>query len=160
MSFYGTLSYMFDNRYAFNASVRMDASNRFGQDKSTRYLPVWSVGARWNLGSEHFLENQNLLSDMVFRLSYGWQGNVVTSVSPDLIAKIEVADQGGYTLKIENLPAPDLKWEKVQNLNFGIDFSLFSNKIHGTFEYYWKKTKDMIVNREVPFENGVDTSSY
>ena len=157
MSFYGTLSYMFDNRYAFNASVRMDASNRFGQDKSTRYLPVWSVGARWNLGSEHFLENQNLLSDMVFRLSYGWQGNVVTSVSPDLIAKIEVADQGGYTLKIENLPAPDLKWEKVQNLNFGIDFSLFSNKIHGTFEYYWKKTKDMIVNREVPFENGVDT---
>ena len=156
MSFYGTLSYMYDNRYALNASVRMDASNRFGQDRSTRYLPIWSVGARWNLGSEHFLEHQNLLSDMVFRFSYGWQGNVVTSVSPDLIAKINVSDSDGYVLTVENLPAPDLKWEKVQNLTLGIDYSLFSNKIHGSFDYYRKKTKDMIVNREVPYVNGVE----
>ncbi len=157
MSFYGTLSYMYDNRYAVNASVRMDASNRFGQDKSTRYLPVWSVGARWNLGSEHFLAGQSLLSDMVFRLSYGWQGNVVTGVSPDLIAKIDVSDSDGYILKIENLPAPDLKWEKVQNLTFGVDFSLFNHKIHGNFDYYRKKTKDMIINRAVPYVNGVDS---
>lgn len=157
MSFYSTLSYMYDERYAINGSVRMDASNRFGQDKSTRYLPVWSLGLRWNVGREHWLQGQDLLSDMSLRLSYGWQGNVAANVSPDLIATISASDKGGYNLTIKNLPAPKLKWEKVQNLNLGVDFSLFKNKIHGSFEWYKKKTTDMIVEQEVPFENGVLT---
>ncbi|WP_065220684.1 MULTISPECIES: SusC/RagA family TonB-linked outer membrane protein [Butyricimonas] len=157
VSYYGTMSYMFDNRYAFNASVRMDASNRFGQNKDTRYLPVWSLGVRWNLGYEHWMQGQDLVNDMSFRFSYGWQGNVVTTVSPDLIAEINVGDSGDYKLTIKNLPAPDLKWEKVQNLNLGVDFGLFRNKIMGSFEYYWKKTKDMVVNKDVPYANGVSS---
>ncbi len=155
MSFYGTLSYMYDERYAVNASIRVDASNRFGQDKSTRYLPIWSFGLRYNMGRERWLQGQDLLSDMSLRLSYGWQGNVASNVSPDLIAKISASDNGGYDLTIKDLPAPKLKWEKVQNLNLGVDFSLFKNKIHGSFEWYKKKTTDMIVQQDVPYENGV-----
>ena len=133
----------------------MDASNRLGQDKSTRYQPVWSLGLRWNVGREHWLQGQDLLSDMSLRLSYGWQGNVADNVSPDLIATISASDNGGYNLTVKDLPAPKLKWEKVQNLNLGVDFSLFKNKIHGSFEWYKKKTTDMIVQQDVPFENGV-----
>ena len=154
VSFYTTLSYMYDNRYAINASVRMDASNRFGQDKSTRFLPIYALGARWNVGSEHWLEGQDILSDMSLRFSFGYQGNAVESVSPYLIATITTTNTG-YNLQLKDLPAPDLKWEKVSNMSIGIDWSLFSNKINGTFEWYQKKTTDMVTNLDVPYENGV-----
>ena len=155
ISFYTTLSYMYDDRYAINLSVRSDASNQFGQDKSTRYLPVWAVGFRWNVGSEHWLAGQDMLSDMNIRFTYGFQGNVATSVSPDLIATIVPKTEGGYALEVNQLPAPELKWERVQSINVGTDFSLFKNHILGSFEWYTKKTTDMVVNQDVPLENGV-----
>ena len=76
-------SYMFDNRYAFNMSVRGDASNRFGQDRRVRFKPVWALGFRWNMAEEHWLADQNIVNDMNFTFSYGFQGNVVTNVSPE-----------------------------------------------------------------------------
>lgn len=156
LSFYLTFNYMYDNRYAINASVRSDASNRFGQDKSTRFLPVWAVGLRWNAGYESWFQGQKILSDMTWRLSYGYQGNVVESVSPDLIATI-VANGRDYALEVNDLPAPELKWEKVHNLNVGIDLGLFENRVTATFEYYMKKTKDMVIDQQIPFENGVSS---
>lgn len=71
-----------------NASIRTDASNRFGQDKSARFQPVWSVGLRWNMGREHFLEGQDFLNELSLRATYGYQGNVVENTGPDLIAYI------------------------------------------------------------------------
>ena len=155
LSYYATLAYMYDNRYAFNASVRGDGSNRFGQDRRSRFQPVWSLGFRWNTGFEPWLQGQDILSDFSFRATFGYQGNVAENVSPELTATIEQGEQYDYVLKLSNLPAPELKWEKVMNWNFGVDFSLFKNKINGSFEWYYKKTKDMVVNYDVPYENGV-----
>ena len=157
ISFFSTLDYSYDNRYSINASIRADASNRFGQDKSTRFLPVWSVGVRWNVGSEHWLEGQDILSDMSLRASYGFQGNVAENVSPDLIATMKVLDNRDYVLQVKDLPAPYLKWEKVGNLNLGVDFSFFKNKVRGVFEYYYKKTRDMVVDQVIPYANGVSS---
>ena len=159
LSFYGDMSYMFDNRYAINASIRTDASNRFGQDKSARYLPVWSVGLRWNMGREHWLDNQNLLNEFSLRATYGWQGNVVENVGPDLIARIERVDitTGEYKMTISRLPTPDLKWEKNKSINLGVDFSLLDSRVNGSFEWYYKRTEDMITSRQVPYENGTTT---
>lgn len=153
LSFYANVDYMFDNRYSINASIRSDASNQFGQSKSTRFLPVWSVGARWNVGSEHWLKDQNILSDMSIRASYGFQGNTA-NVSPYLIANLTTSKEQGFVLKIKDLPAPELKWEKVGSFNVGIDFSLFSNHIRGSFEYYHKQTRDMVVDQVIPYANG------
>lgn len=156
VSYYVTGSYSFDDRYSFNVSVRGDASNRFGQDKSTRFQPIWALGLRWNVGSEHWIQGQDILSDMSLRFSFGYQGNVAENVSPDLIATITTSSETyDYELRLKDLPAPDLKWEKVSSLNLGIDWSLFKNKVSGTFEYYYKKTTDMIVQHNVPYENGV-----
>ena len=155
LSFYANLAYMYDNRYSINMSIRSDASNKFGQDKSTRYLPVWALGFRWNVGSEHWLEGQDILSDMSLRFTYGFQGNVAESISPDLIATIVAKTDGGYALEVNQLPAPDLKWEKVQSINVGADFSFFKNKVMGSFEWYTKKTTDMVVHEQVPLEHGV-----
>ncbi len=157
LSFYGNMSYMFDDRYAINASIRMDASNRFGQDKSARYQPVWSAGLRWNVTKEHWLMGSNFLNDMSIRASYGYQGNVAENVGPDLIARIvPVNDKTGeYKLKISRLPTPKLKWEKNKSINLGIDFSILGNKLNGSFEYYYKKTEDMITTRQIPYEYGI-----
>ena len=153
LSYYATLSYMYDNRYAINASVRGDGSNRFGQDRRSRFQPVWSLGLRWNVGSEHWLEGQTILSDMSLRASFGYQGNVAENVSPELTATIGKGDNYEYILTVKDVPAPEVKWEKVSNWIFGVDFSLFNNSINGSFEWYYKKTNDMVVEYEVPYEN-------
>ena len=160
LSFYGAFTYTFDERYVFNASIRSDASNRFGQDKSARFLPVWSFGLRWNMGREHFLEGQDFLNECSFRLTYGYQGNANEAASPDLIARIAGDNEGGivmgeYALNIKSLPNPKLKWEKTATLNAGVDFVFWKNKINGSFEYYYKKTTDAVINKEVGMENGV-----
>lgn len=161
LSFYGALTYTYDERYVLNASIRTDASNRFGQDKSARFQPVWSVGLRWNMGREHFLEGQDFLNELSLRATYGYQGNVVENTGPDLIAYIPSGaagisrPTGEYLLKIKSLPNPTLRWEKNRNINLGVDFVFWKNKISGSFEYYYKKGTDIVVNREVPLENGV-----
>ena len=158
VSYYVTAAYMYDNRYSFSASVRGDASNRFGQDKSTRFLPVWALGFRWNLGYEPWVQGQNVITDMSFRFSWGYQGNVVETVSPDLIATIQTDDENyDYTLTVRNLPAPELKWEKTQTINYGIDGNLFNNLLNFSFNGFWKHTVDVVTDVNVPYENGVDT---
>ncbi|WP_065218961.1 MULTISPECIES: SusC/RagA family TonB-linked outer membrane protein [Butyricimonas] len=164
VSYYGTLTYSYDERYIFNASIRGDASNKFGQDKSARFQPVWSVGVRWNLGREHFMEGQRLLNEMSFRASYGFQGNVCEASGPDLIAGIPSdggvwGPTGEYYLTTSRLPNPRLKWEKNRSVNLGVDFTLLNNHVSGTFEYYYKRGKDIVVRRAVPHANGV-TSMY
>lgn len=158
MSYYLTLGYMFDDRYAFNMSVRCDGSNRFGQDKSARFQPIWALGFRWNMEMEPWMQNQNIVRGLNFRFTYGYQGNAVESVSPYLTATISTDPRTfDYALTVSDLPAPKLKWEKTQSMNYGISGSLFDNKISFSFDGFYKKTTDMVIAREVPFENGVSS---
>ena len=159
---FGSFSYGFNERYILTASIRSDASNRFGQDTRNRFLPVWSVGARWNVHYEPWMQNQHVISDLNFRVSYGWQGNVAENYGPDLIARIgsgsTTIDQyrtGEYMMFIKSLPYGNLRWEKTKTINLGTDFGLFENKITWTVEYYYKKTEDMIVEKQVPYAYGV-----
>lgn len=112
-------------------------------------------GLRWNITREHWLENQDILNDVSLRFSYGFQGNVAENVGPDLIMTIPSSGSidnkiGKYVYNIKSLPAPGLTWEKNKTINLGIDFSILHNKINCTFDYYRKRTEDMIVNRIVP----------
>ena len=162
VGFYGSFTYGFNERYVLTASVRSDASNRFGQDTRNRFLPVWSFGARWNVHYEPWMQNQQVISDLNFRVSYGWQGNVAENYGPDLIARIgkgeETIDQsrtGEYMMFIRSLPYGNLRWEKTKTINLGTDFGLFQNKITWTIEYYNKRTEDMIIEKSVPYAFGV-----
>lgn len=160
ISYYSTISYVYDERYVLNASIRGDASNKFGQDKSARFQPVWSVGVRWNLGRERFMEGQNILNEVSLRASYGYQGNVCEVAGPDLIAGLPGESgiwgpTGEYYLTISRRPNPTLRWEKNKSINLGADFTLFNNHVSGSFEYYYKRGEDIIVQRAVPHVNGV-----
>ena len=162
LGLFGSLSYSYKERYTLTASIRTDASNRFGQDTRNRFLPVWSLGGRWNVINEKWMEKQKVLSELDIRLTYGWQGNVAENYSPDLIAQIpsDAIDNrtGEYILKIRSLAYPDLKWEKTSTWNFGLDLGFFHNRVQFSFEYYNKHTRDMIVEHSVPTEFGVSTA--
>ena len=159
---YASLTYGFDERYILTGSIRSDASNRFGQDTKNRFLPVWSLGMRWNVHNEPWMKNQNVVSDLNFRASYGWQGNVAENYGPDLIARIgtgnDLVDQGQtgeFMLMIKSLPYGNLRWEKTKTINLGTDFGFLQNRMTATIEYYHKKTEDMIISKEVPYAYGV-----
>ena len=78
-SIFATLAYSFKNRYVINASMRNDASNRFGQDQNKRFDPTYSFGASWNVAQEPWLQNiSNIINQFNLRASYGIQGNAVT----------------------------------------------------------------------------------
>lgn len=158
ISGYMTAGYSYKERYIISGNIRSDASNRFGQDSNAKFLPVFSVGLRWNVAEEAWMLNQDVVNNLAFRASYGWQGNVAENFGPDLIATVvgqPDALLGEYMLKIKSLPYPDLKWEKVKSYNIGADFGLFKNKLQVSFNYYYKRTEDMIVSLSVPFSFGV-----
>ena len=160
-SFYGIATYSYQSRYIFNANIRADGSNKFGQDKSTRFLPIWSVSARWNLHNESFLKNVMWLNQLSFKGSYGVQGNVSDDQTPNMILNINGMEgiSKEYYNTLAKLPNPFLKWEKTNSYNLALDFALFDNRLSGTVEYYYKKGKDQIVSVEVSPTVGVSQMS-
>jgi TonB-linked SusC/RagA family outer membrane protein len=166
LSFYGSLTYSFDERYVATGSARSDASNRFGQDKRHRFLPVWSLGGRWNVHNEPWMREQNVISELNLRVTRGWQGNVLEGYGPDLILRIPTGSSsdalvnlytGEMQLKIRALAYPDLRWEKTKTLNLGVDLGVFKNRFTASFEYYRKQTEDMLVNEMLAKAYGMES---
>lgn len=162
MSLLATLAYSYKNRYILNANFRVDASSRFGKKTNNRFLPIWSIAGRWNVVSEKWMESQKLFDELSFKVSYGLQGNVISTVGPDLIAKypLKPVDEhiGEYVLNLKSLPYPDLRWEKTQTINLGMEFSVFDGRFSGSVEYYQKRGKQLLYSLNVPVEQGVDAA--
>ncbi len=157
MSFYGAFTYAYDNRYIANFNIRTDGSNKFGQDKNNRFLPVWSVSGRWNAHNESFLKNVNWLNQFALRASYGIQGNVSPDSNPNLIVYLQPQHQysGHYYSTLNKLPNPNLTWEKTTSYNLAADFALLDGRVSGSVEVYNKKGEDMIVTKDISATTGV-----
>lgn len=156
-SLYGMLGYTFDSRYTLCINVRNDASNRFGEHTNNRFYPVWSSGLRWDMHQEKWFPLQKWLNEITLRFSFGRQGNVVSNVSPQTLISHVSSDPvtNENYMQLEQLPNPNLKWEKTLSWNIGTDFTLFQNNINVSLDYYWKKTEDIVAEKQIPIENGV-----
>lgn len=161
LSFYAIASYAYRSRYIINANVRADGSNKFGQDKSTRFLPIWSVSARWNIMNEPFFKDVMWMNELALRTSYGIQGNVSDDQTPNMIIKMGGLDpfSGDYISTISKLPNRFLKWEKTNSFDVALDFSFLDNRLGGTVEYYYKTGHDQIVSTPVSPTTGSSTMS-
>lgn len=151
VSYYGIATYEYKRKYIFNANIRADGSNKFGQDKSTRFLPIWSVSGRWNIHNESILKDVMWIDELALKASYGVQGNVSDDQTPNLTAQRGGIDgmSGEYYLTLSKLPNAFLKWEKTNSYNVALDFSLFEGRLSASVEYYYKKGRDMIVSKDV-----------
>lgn len=156
-SVFATLVYAYKNRYVLNASMRNDASNRFGQDQNKRFDPTYSFGVSWNVAQEPWLNRiSNVLNQFNMRISYGIQGNAVNSISPELILSMGTTKPyyGDYMSTISRIPNPNLSWERTKTWNFGLDVQLVQ-WITMNVEYYTKRSNN-IVNQPIALEYGRD----
>ena len=155
VSGYLTLSYTYNNAYTFNFNTRADASNKFGSRSNEKLLPVWSVSGTWDMKA-NLLKDVRWIDVLSPRVSFGYQGNMLDSQTPELI--IEKGDMndyfGEYSSTIAHYPNPNLRWEKTGSLNATIDFSLFQNRVRGSISYFYKKTKDAFLSKQVSDING------
>ena len=157
MSFFATLAYSIHNRYVFNVNVRSDASNRFGQDVNKQFDPTWSLGASWRVSNENFvIDNIPWLEQLNLRATYGIQGNVVNSLSPEMIVRYQglLQSYNEYYLSISSLPNKQLKWERTKSWNFGADLSIFG--ITMNFEYYHRRS-NAIIRQDIAQEYGMSS---
>lgn len=157
LSFYGTITYSYQNLYSLNFNIRNDGSNRFGQYKNEKFNPVWSVSGRWNLSDEAFM-NSGWIESLALRMSYGYRGNV-PSESPYMIIdrprKQTISGEQGAL--VQSFPNANLKWEKTSTVNVGLDWTFFGGRISGALEYYYSKSVDLITERPVSLVNGISS---
>ncbi len=159
VSYFGSLTYSFNRKYTINLNGRNDASNRFGQYSNAGFNPVWAIGARWDvLAEKWFRQRLTWINTLTVRSSFGFQGNIVETVGPNLIAQYNTPVYNPLTgeayLNIRSMPYPDLRKEKTRTTNIGIDLSVLDNRLSVTFDYYYKYSKDLISLRSVPVEYG------
>ena len=144
-SVYFTGNYTYDSRYSASFSYRVDKTDLFGADPKFRGRPLWSVGASWNIHNEAFMKQYNWIDALKLRASYGLTGNIDSSVSSYLTATLSNEFiYGNLGAKLDTPPNDQLRWEKTASYNFGLDFSLWSNRLSGSLDYYLKKGSDLL----------------
>lgn len=145
VSFYGNAGYNYKGRYNLTGSVRVDDSNLWGTDPKYRYLPNWSTGVSWRISEEDFMKNYFWLNNLNLRATYGTGGNTAKNTGPYLIVTSGYFyETNGTATTIVSPPNNSLRWEKTTSTNFGLDFAILKNRISGSFDYYVRKTKDLL----------------
>jgi TonB-linked SusC/RagA family outer membrane protein len=143
ISYYANGSYTFLNRYTASLSGRKDGANIFGVNTNDKITPLWSAGVSWEVSKESFYR-LSLIPYLKFRATYGYNGNVYNA-SAYLTATYSTNTLTGVQqATITSAPNPELRWEKIRNTNFGVDFALKKNVISGSIEVYEKLGKDLI----------------
>lgn len=141
VSYFGRAAYDFDGKFSVTGNIRRDGSSRFGSDN--RWGTFWGVGAAINVN--RFIMNSNV-NDLKVRGSYGTVGNaeIGNYASKSLYRAANGSYLGGAAGAITQLGDSNLKWETTKQLNVGIDFGFFQNRLRGTVDYYEKKVDDLL----------------
>lgn len=159
-SFLGRVSYGYNNKYLFTASIRADGSSKFGKENKWGYFP--SVALGWTLSEESFIQKLNVFDNFKLRASYGVTGNnqIPAYSSIGLLGPANyVFNDVFYSGKIpSNVSNPDLKWETTAQYNLGIDLGFFKNRLTITAEAYYKETTDLLLDVQLPLSSGFETA--
>ncbi len=152
ISFFGRVSYDFEGKYLFAASLRHEGSSKFGANHKWGDFPAVSAG--WRISQESFMKDIEWINDLKIRADYGVTGN------QDFGSYNSLSTMTGFGYYFYNGkyyqvwgPAknvnPDLRWEKGKNWNIGLDFSLFNNRFYGSLNYFNRRQQDLLGNYKV-----------
>ena len=155
------VNYGYDNRYVFSASLRRDGSSRFGHNNKYGLFPALSGG--WRVSEESFMEDVDWVSSLKLRASYGVTGNnqfpsyqsLTLLGSGKVVFDDDTIELSKYSNRISN---PDLGWESSKQINVGVDFSVFKNRLNITADYYNKTISNMLMEVSLPATSGYDTA--
>lgn len=158
VSYLGRVMYNFDYRYYLTASVRVDGSSRF--PTGNKYATFPSVSAAWRVSNESFMLDQDLIDNMKIRLGWGRVGNqsiansayISTIGSSDYVFGNTPTRVPGTT--ITSVGNSNLRWETVEDYNFGIDLTILDNRLDVIFDLYQKKSHDMLYRKQNVFVTG------
>lgn len=173
--FFGRVNYDFDGKYLFEANLRYDGSSRFRSDSRWVWTPSFSLG--WNMARESFFEDLSRTINLLkVRASWGTLANQNTNTWYPTYATYGFSTSswllGGVkpnTASVPSLISPTLTWEKIYTTNLGLDWGAFNNRLTGSFDYFIRKTKDMvkagvelpaILGTSVPDTNNTDLKTY
>ncbi len=160
ISYMGRVMYEYDGKYMLTATVRSDASSRLAEGHKWHTYPAVSAG--WNISEESFMQDISQINRLKLRFGYGQTSNQAVGAystlgrlsSRDYNFGDETYATGYY---VTQLPNENLGWEYSETWNYGLDFSLFNNRLSGTFEYYVTNTKDILLNLSLPQTSGVSS---
>lgn len=152
LSYFGRANYKFSNKYLLTVSGRVDASSRFGENSRYGFFPATSVG--WIISEEDFISSSGAISFLKLRGSYGLTGNAGIGNYEHFGLFTGVNYNGGAALAPSQIPNPDLEWEKTAQVDVGIDFGFFNDRLTGEIDYYKKNTTDLLLNVPVPGTSG------
>lgn len=169
-SLFGRADYAFNDRYLASVTIRRDGSSNFGEENKYGYFPAASIA--WRLSEESFLKDKvTWLQDLKFRAGYGGTGNQRIPVNQYVnrfqssISSAAYGFGGGNAVTTglwqQDYANPSIKWESLRSLNIGVDFTLFDSAIDGSFDWYDKKTSDMLYPVPLPSTAvGLGSSPY
>ena len=144
MSYFASLTYVYDMRYMLTANFRADASSRFAKNNQWGYFPSLSAG--WKISEENFMKQYDWLTDLKIRGSIGRLGNQEI----DNYAYLTLIKKEGDKYLISRYGNPDLKWETTTQYNAGFDAGLFKNRLYVTVDYFRKYTTDILLPISLP----------
>lgn len=153
IGYFGRLNYSYKGKYMLAASIRHEGSTKFGVDHKWGNFP--SVSGAWNIKGENFLKDVDMLSILKLRAGFGVTGTVPTDPYMSLNTLnfdtyVFYNNQWIKTLRPDSNANPDLRWEKKKEVNIGFDFGFLNDRITGNFDYYNRKTEDLLWDYTVP----------
>ncbi|WP_276166052.1 SusC/RagA family TonB-linked outer membrane protein [Zobellia alginiliquefaciens] len=155
-SYFGRINYGLQNKYLLTVTGRVDGSSKFGASNKYAFFP--SAALAWKVSEENFLKESATISNLKLRASYGVTGN------SEIPAYGALPGLGNYAyvvndavvngIGIDRLANPDLKWEKTNQVDAGIEIGLFDGRVSLEADIYRKLTEDMLLNSPVPTSSG------
>ncbi len=158
MSFMGRANYAFGERYLATVTFRRDGSSVFPENKFLNY-PAFALG--WNIGNEQFMSAVPAINLLKLRVGYGVTGNqsIPANATRGSLAsnRYNYGDENVLGYFVSTLPNQNLRWEATKQVNLGLDFGIFNNRISGSLELYTQNTDNLIVNKALPRSNGANS---
>ena len=163
LGFFGRINYAYDDKYLVSASFRRDGSSVFGVNSKWGNFPAISVG--WNVAKEEFLRNSDVISNLKFRISYGFTGAENFNVGNDvvnswpylaLLQNSNAVVEGNVVSGVSPLNIANglLQWEASEEFNPALDFGFFNNRISGTLDYYQRNSNQLLLFNPVSYVTG------
>ena len=163
LGFFGRINYAYDDKYLVSASFRRDGSSVFGVNSKWGNFPAISVG--WNIAKEEFLRKSNVISNLKFRISYGFTGAENFNVGNDvvnswpylaLLQNSNAVVEGNVVSGVSPLNIANglLQWEASEEFNPAVDFGFFNNRISGTLDYYQRNSNQLLLFNPVSYVTG------